>query len=171
MICWSRTKKLSNKKAEGGDLLMIYVDAERCNGCGACTDVCATGALSLQEDKAFIDANLCSECEDCLDICPQEAILSVEAVEVPASRQVEQPTPAVITVAETAPQPATPSPRTLIWPAIGSALVWTGRELVPRLASLAVEWLDQRQSPGNRSLSRRANGQQQRRRQRRRRGR
>jgi Fe-S-cluster-containing hydrogenase component 2 len=143
---------------------MIYVDADLCNGCEACIGVCTTGALSLQQDKAFIDASLCNECEACLDICPQEAILSVEAVEALSSKQVAQTIPTATPVVEIAPQPVTPSLRTLAWPAIGSALLWSGRELLPRLVSKALDLLDRPQPSLQRSSSRQVGGRRQRRR-------
>lgn len=124
---------------------MFYVDSERCHGCGECASICPTAAITLQGDIAFIDEHLCSGCEACLSACPQNAILPIEA-----------PEPVLIQEAELAPQPVQPemisaptqgaalSLRDWALPAIGSALVWTAQELVPRLASLALDLVDQR---------------------------
>ena len=48
---------------------MIYIDKERCNGCGECLSICPVGAISLQGDKAFIDESLCKSCDACLSVC------------------------------------------------------------------------------------------------------
>jgi len=135
---------------------MIYVDNVRCNGCGECVGVCRAGAIALLGDKAFIEDSLCDECEKCIDVCPQGAIISVEVIEPAVSTQmVPVPTPAAAEIASAPPQPALPSLREWALPTIGSALLWTGREIVPRLASLALDLLDRRsKSSAGRALPR-----------------
>jgi NAD-dependent dihydropyrimidine dehydrogenase PreA subunit len=122
---------------------MVYIDDTVCNGCGDCVDVCPTGALVFQNDCAFIHQDLCEGCEICIDACPQGAILTVEAFPVKCEP---------IEVLATVPDRSTSltnrsdsiSIREVIFPAISSALLWTGRELVPRLADVALGYLDQR---------------------------
>jgi len=41
----------------------------RCQGCGRCVDVCAHGAITLENGKAQTDPGLCVRCEDCQDVC------------------------------------------------------------------------------------------------------
>jgi Fe-S-cluster-containing hydrogenase component 2 len=53
---------------------MLYVDDAKCTGCGACIEVCSTGAISLKDDKAFVNQELCTECGNCLSACPVDAI-------------------------------------------------------------------------------------------------
>ena len=53
---------------------MLYVDDAKCTGCGACIEVCPTGAISLKDDKASINQELCTECGNCLNACPVDAI-------------------------------------------------------------------------------------------------
>lgn len=130
---------------------MIYVDTERCTGCGDCLEACPAGAITLKEGLAFIDESLCRGCEACLSICQARAILAVEPVEV----GVHQPTeliPAPVGAIQTrAPVPSV-SLLDLARPALGAALLWTGRELVPRLAELALNQLNRRTRPVQRTV-------------------
>ncbi len=117
---------------------MIYINDLACNGCGACVDSCSTGALIFQNTRAIIDQDLCRECEVCLDACPQCAIISGERQPV---------TPAVIQMPEFPSQVERTHQvglRDMVLPAISSLLLWTGRELVPRLADAALGYLDRK---------------------------
>ena len=66
---------------------MIKIDEQKCNGCGACLDVCKEGAIYLIDDVASIDQNVCTECGDCIDVCSNQAIYS----ELPEKMQTYQP--------------------------------------------------------------------------------
>lgn len=61
---------------------MIYIDTDRCVGCGSCVDVCPTGALSLVGIIARIEPALCDACLACLDECREGAIQAGVAVPV-----------------------------------------------------------------------------------------
>jgi len=126
---------------------MIAIKYEDCDGCGACVESCPTGALLLQNGKACFDQDICEGYEVCIDSCPQEAIIRQE--EVPAGTTVIQ-----------IPLESTPVPsnsgevrdltiRDVVLPAIGSFLVWTGREIAPRLANLVLKTLDRRVQPAD----------------------
>ena len=53
----------------------VRVEKEECIGCGACIDVCPTGALVLTEDgKVECNEADCIDCGACLGTCPVEAI-------------------------------------------------------------------------------------------------
>lgn len=138
---------------------MIIIDRERCTGCGICTEVCPTGAIILVTNRAEVDTMLCDGCaslanstpvQQCVEVCPMEAprwaivpdsstaILAQPSVEViPAGTSQTQVTKVVngdmITVHER---------ERSVLPAFGSALTWVGREIVPRLAPLALKVLD-----------------------------
>jgi len=123
---------------------MIYVDGEKCAGCGVCEDVCPVEAIRVSDGVARIDQNRCNECEACVEACPNEAILMViEPTEEKAISLREQPAPD-LALAETH---RTPAPlRTKVVPVVASALAFLGREVAPRLATYLVDALDRRQS-------------------------
>jgi len=122
---------------------VIVIRADRCDGCGACAEVCPTGALSLVDGKAALELSLCQECEACIPCCPTQAIIiceqrpeyaaePVHMLAPGATRGLARRTePAVIQV-KSAPLPVPWRARVL--PAVGAALAWAGREIVPRLA-------------------------------------
>jgi len=115
---------------------MVYVDGERCQGCGVCADTCPTGAIRLVGGVAVIEQSLCSECQACVDACPLGAILSVsepaaEGEQVP----VTQPAAPVGTTLPTTWQ----RPARTTW--LGTALAFAGTEVLPRvIASLLDAW-------------------------------
>jgi Fe-S-cluster-containing hydrogenase component 2 len=48
-------------------------------GCGACTRVCPTEAISLEAGTAEIDQAKCTYCYNCIQACPRGAIAALEA--------------------------------------------------------------------------------------------
>ena len=49
--------------------------ASKCIGCGSCSALCPTGAVTLSGHKAAIDLERCIHCFACADECPSEAIV------------------------------------------------------------------------------------------------
>ncbi|MEA2007721.1 MAG: 4Fe-4S binding protein [Chloroflexota bacterium] len=113
---------------------MIYIDNQLCNGCGICVDVCPTSAIVMRDNKAFIKQNLCEECQACINECPQRAILLIEQLD-PIK---EQPLSTIPTSKTEVLHPKPDAkPVSTSW---GAAIV----EVLPRLASLAIDWLEHR---------------------------
>lgn len=50
------------------------VDAALCNGCGACSAVCAFNAIAALSDEALVFEELCHGCGGCTLVCPTKAI-------------------------------------------------------------------------------------------------
>jgi len=63
---------------------IIKIDAEKCNGCGACAAACHEGAIEMAGGKAKLAReHYCDGLGDCLPACPTGAI-SFEEREAPA---------------------------------------------------------------------------------------
>jgi Fe-S-cluster-containing hydrogenase component 2 len=120
---------------------MIFVDEDKCTGCGDCLEVCPEeGAIALQEEKVIINRELCTNCAACMPACPEGAIYEVEAAPVAAERA----KPAQVTK-----QPALRRAR----PAIVSTLAAAAPLAVDAAVGLAKRWLERR------SVARRTDGQ------------
>ncbi|MBM4464142.1 MAG: 4Fe-4S dicluster domain-containing protein [Chloroflexi bacterium] len=134
---------------------MVYVDIEKCIGCGTCAQACPVAAISLVGGTAQVDQEKCTDCEACVEVCPNGAMLAVrepvaERVAVPSVR----PAPEAIRVR---PQPVPVSLRARLVPFVGSALALLGRNIAPRLATYLVNALD-RQLSGQAGFTARGRG-------------
>ncbi|MFP3866689.1 MAG: ATP-binding protein [Desulfobacteraceae bacterium] len=57
----------------------VEVDEEKCEGCEECVNVCPSGVLELQNEKAVVVAEEeCLGCESCIEVCPTGAITVTE---------------------------------------------------------------------------------------------
>ncbi|MDW7727758.1 MAG: 4Fe-4S binding protein [Candidatus Methanoperedens sp.] len=58
---------------------IVFIDEEKCNGCGLCIPNCAEGALKIIDGKAkLVDDSFCDGLGACLGHCPQDAIQVIE---------------------------------------------------------------------------------------------
>ena len=54
----------------------LRLSAEKCSGCGRCSEVCPHGVFRVGDKKAQIkDKDLCMECGACAISCPASAIM------------------------------------------------------------------------------------------------
>ena len=73
---------------EGQDItIKVYTDSvirheEKCMDCGACTSVCPSGALVMNQDSWQLEFNMdkCVLCGHCVSACPARAIKSFEEI-------------------------------------------------------------------------------------------
>ncbi|MDO5848001.1 MAG: Coenzyme F420 hydrogenase/dehydrogenase, beta subunit C-terminal domain [Methanobrevibacter sp.] len=49
------------------------VDAEKCNGCGRCEDVCKVNAPSIRGEMSYTNYTICYGCGKCIKACPHDA--------------------------------------------------------------------------------------------------
>lgn len=119
------------------DKQTVWIDVERCSGCGVCVEACPVEAIGLRNGVARVDEELCTGCEACIVACPEGAIQPVvqgELVTVP-----EQPAPTV----------QQPSP---LAETAGAAVVAAGVGLLAKsagaLAQAVSRWLTQRPMTG-----------------------
>ncbi len=58
---------------------VVFIDEDKCNGCGLCIPNCAEGALKIIEGKARLVSDVyCDGLGACLGHCPQAAIVIVQ---------------------------------------------------------------------------------------------
>ena len=58
---------------------IVFIDEEKCNGCGQCIPNCAEGAIKLINGKAkLVDDRFCDGLGACLGHCPQDAITIIK---------------------------------------------------------------------------------------------
>jgi len=58
----------------GSEGIHVYVDRDRCIGCGECTISCFYDAVEMRDGRATIDQGRCDVCGLCLEKCPTKAI-------------------------------------------------------------------------------------------------
>jgi ferredoxin len=57
---------------------MAHYITDECTACGACEPECEQGAIKEADPIYIIDAEKCDDCETCIDVCPVECILKKE---------------------------------------------------------------------------------------------
>lgn len=58
---------------------IVFIDTEKCNGCGLCIPNCAEGAIKIVNGKAkLVDDRFCDGLGACLGHCPQDAITIIK---------------------------------------------------------------------------------------------
>ncbi len=54
---------------------VVNVNAEKCEGCEECVDVCPVEVFEMADDKSVpVNADECLGCESCVEVCEPGAI-------------------------------------------------------------------------------------------------
>ncbi len=51
----------------------IFLNLEKCGGCGRCAQECPRDAIQLDSGKSRMNRQVCDSCGKCVDVCPNEA--------------------------------------------------------------------------------------------------
>ena len=66
-LYWAFTKSLKYAPR-------FYKSTDKCNGCGACVEMCPTGSITLDSKERPVWSRGCEHCMRCVNLCPQAAI-------------------------------------------------------------------------------------------------
>ena len=75
------------------DRQTVWIDIQRCTGCGTCVEVCPVEAITLANGRAHINHETCTGCKACVNACPEGAAQPV--VEGDLILAPERPAPVV----------------------------------------------------------------------------
>jgi NAD-dependent dihydropyrimidine dehydrogenase PreA subunit len=57
----------------------VEVDADKCEACEECIEVCPVDVFEMEDDKSVpVNAEECLGCESCVEVCDTEAITVTE---------------------------------------------------------------------------------------------
>ena len=130
---------------------MVTIRYQDCTGCGDCVSVCPNDAIIIQNGVAAIDQAICAGCCTCVDACPEGAIFAAaEEPEIVKTVVLTDNFPAVHPQVETRVEQR--SWQTMVLPTVSSFLLWTGKEVLPRLADAAFRSIDSRTKTNNQDL-------------------
>ena len=56
-------------------MFQVTVDLDKCDGDGACADICPSDVFVIKDGKSYPEnMDDCVGCESCIEECPQDAI-------------------------------------------------------------------------------------------------
>jgi heterodisulfide reductase subunit A len=124
----------------------VFVDIDRCTGCGACVEVCPTGAVYLVDSEtaryAEINQRECRGCEVCVEACPEGAIMTGDMPAIEGELVQEEAQLVSMEPQSREVRPGQPVSKALTW--LGAAVVFAVREIVPRAVVTLLDAWDRR---------------------------
>ena len=69
--------KPQDSRTERVSVLVPTLDADRCQGCGKCAELCQFSAIVTIGKKALIFPEMCHNCGGCIRICPNQALTEI----------------------------------------------------------------------------------------------
>jgi len=66
------------KQIKDFDVYLVYVDPERCYGCGECAGICQGDVFEISEKAYPVRPENCLGCQACTAICKSNAIILTE---------------------------------------------------------------------------------------------
>lgn len=135
---------------------MIYVDRDKCDGCGLCVEVCPHSALILVDEAVEVDLERCQETGTCLETCPRGALLEVTEARDPEVSTLEKRPIPMVEQEETRVSRRYSSATIVPW--LGAAIQFFVTDVMPQLWHA---WVDNRRGTrrgSSRMARRKGNG-------------
>ena len=66
------------KQLRDFEVYLVYVDGEKCEGCGECTKICPTDVFNVSQKSDPVRPENCLGCGTCAAVCKSGAIIITE---------------------------------------------------------------------------------------------
>ena len=66
------------KNLQGIEIYLVYVDADRCDGCEECVIYCPVNVFDFHDKASPVRPRNCLGCGTCMAVCKSDAIVITE---------------------------------------------------------------------------------------------